>query len=166
MAGGILYVEDNPQNMRLVRKFLAMAGYNMLEAVDGLSGLDMASRECPDLILMDINLPDIDGLEATGRLKASPEMKHIPVIALTANAMTGDREKCIAAGCEGYIPKPVNKNELLDTVARFVVKAEPKSEVKAQVELKTETKPEIKVDANPGIEAAVKLETLAGEITA
>lgn len=120
MSNKILYVEDNPQNMRLVRKFLTMAGYEMIEAVDGLTGVAVAARERPDLILMDINLPDINGLEATARLKASPELSWIPVIALTANAMHGDRENCIASGCDGYIPKPITKNELLNTVALFL----------------------------------------------
>jgi two-component system, cell cycle response regulator DivK len=120
MDGKILYVEDNPQNMRLVRKFLTMAGYQMIEAVNGLMGVAVAAREMPDLILMDVNLPDINGLEATARLKASPQLSWIPIIALTANAMHGDRENCIAAGCDGYIPKPITKIELLNTVAFFV----------------------------------------------
>jgi two-component system cell cycle response regulator DivK len=116
----ILYVEDNPQNLRLVRKFLAMAGYDMIEAMNGLTGLAVAARESPDLILMDLNLPDVDGLEATSRLKAQPELAHIPVIALTANAMHGDRERCLAAGCDDYIPKPVTKSELLNTIAMLL----------------------------------------------
>jgi CheY-like chemotaxis protein len=127
MGGKILYVEDNPQNMRLVRKFLTMAGYEMIEAVDGLSGVAVAAREMPDLILMDINLPDINGLEATSRLKASPQLSWIPVIALTANAMHGDRENCIASGCDGYIPKPITKNELLNTVAFFLQVSQEKA---------------------------------------
>jgi two-component system cell cycle response regulator DivK len=120
MPGKILYVEDNPQNMRLVRKILMSAGYEVFEATDGLSGVAVAARECPDLILMDVNLPDINGLEATARLKASPQLSWIPVIALTANAMHGDREHCIAAGCDGYLAKPVMKNELLNAVAMFL----------------------------------------------
>ncbi len=120
MGARILYIEDNPQNLRLVRKMLNMAGYDMLEASDGLSGVAVAARELPDLILMDINLPDINGLEATARLKASPQLAWIPVIALTANAMHGDRENCIAAGCDGYIPKPITKSELLSTVSFFL----------------------------------------------
>jgi CheY-like chemotaxis protein len=120
MTGRILYIEDNPQNLRLVRKMLNLAGYDMLEATDGLSGVALAAREMPDLILMDINLPDINGLEATARLKASPQLSWIPVIALTANAMHGDRETCIAAGCDGYIPKPITKSELLSTVSFFL----------------------------------------------
>jgi two-component system cell cycle response regulator DivK len=120
MPARILYIEDNPQNMRLVRKMLKLGGYDMIEAVDGLTGVAIAARERPDLILMDINLPDIDGLEATARLKADGALAHIPVIALTANAMHGDRERFIAAGCDGYLAKPVTKNELLNTVAHFL----------------------------------------------
>ncbi|MCA0455519.1 MAG: response regulator [Chloroflexi bacterium] len=117
----ILYVEDNPQNMRLVRKILVAAGYEVIEATNGLAGIASAERDKPDLILMDVNLPDINGLEATSRLKAMPpDVSEIPIIALTANAMHGDRENCIAAGCDGYLAKPVMKNELLNTVALFL----------------------------------------------
>jgi two-component system, cell cycle response regulator DivK len=116
----VLYVEDNPQNMRLVRKILSHAGYTVLEAEDGISGLRMAEQERPDVILMDINLPDIDGLEATAQLKQNPDLRHIPIIALTANAMVGDREKTLAAGCDAYLPKPVARQDLLDTVGRFL----------------------------------------------
>ena len=117
----ILYVEDNPQNMRLVRKILVAAGYEVIEATNGLAGIASAERDKPDLILMDVNLPDINGLEATSRLKAMPaDISDIPIIALTANAMHGDRENCIAAGCDGYLAKPVMKNELLNTVALFL----------------------------------------------
>jgi two-component system, cell cycle response regulator DivK len=120
----ILYIEDNPQNMRLVGKMLRVGGYNMIEAVNALSGVAIAARERPDLILMDINLPDIDGLEATARLKASPQLAHIPVIALTANAMHGDRERFISSGCDGYLAKPVTKNELLNVIAYFLSPAQ------------------------------------------
>lgn len=118
----ILYIEDNPQNMRLVRKMLQIDGHEMIEAVNGLDGVTAASRELPNLILMDINLPDIDGLEAAARIKAQPNLAHIPIIALTANAMHGDRERFINAGCDGYLAKPVTKNELLNTVALFTQK--------------------------------------------
>jgi two-component system cell cycle response regulator DivK len=128
MAMRILCVEDNPQNMRLVRKILTSAGYEVLEAVDGMSGIQIAQAEHPNLILMDVNLPDIDGLEATTRLKSHTAMANIPVIALTANAMHGDRERCLAAGCNGYVPKPITKNELLNTVAHFL--AQPSAEMK------------------------------------
>lgn len=120
-AARVLYIEDNPQNMRLVRKILVHAGYNVLEAENGLDGLTVAEQERPDVILMDINLPDIDGLEATSRLKRNPQISHIPVIALTANAMVGDRERSLAAGCDAYLPKPVARQDLLDMVARFLV---------------------------------------------
>jgi len=120
MANTILYVEDNPQNMRLVRKILTGAGYHVIEAFDGYSGLQAVATEKPNLILLDINLPDIDGLEVTTRIKADPELASIPVVALTANAMHGDRERCLAAGCDGYIPKPITKNELLTMVAHFL----------------------------------------------
>ncbi len=102
-------------------------GYEVLEATEGLTGVAVAAREQPDLILMDINLPDINGLEATARLKASPQLSWIPVIALTANAMHGDREHCIAAGCDGYLAKPVMKSELLNTVATFLANTTPAS---------------------------------------
>lgn len=119
-AGRILYIEDNPQNMRLVRKILVHAGYEMLEAEDGLSGLALAEAEQPDLILLDINLPDIDGFEVAYRLKSSEAMLLIPVIALTANAMVGDREKSLEAGCDGYLPKPIGRQDLLTTVEEFL----------------------------------------------
>ncbi len=127
MSAKILYVEDNPQNMRLVKKILMAAGYQVLEATEGLAGVAIAAREQPDLILMDINLPDINGLEAAARLKASPQLSWIPVIALTANAMHGDREHCLAAGCDGYLAKPVMKNELLNTVASFLGQVVPQA---------------------------------------
>lgn len=120
MMGRILYVEDNEQNMRLVRKILVHAGHELLEAPNGQSGLEVALRERPDLILMDVNLPDIDGLEATARLRNMPQVARIPIIALTANAMVGDREKALQAGCNGYLPKPVSRADLLTTVAEFL----------------------------------------------
>jgi two-component system cell cycle response regulator DivK len=112
--------------MRLVRKILCSAGYEVVEAVDGTSGITAAHEQNPDLILMDVNLPDIDGLEATRQLKADPQVSAIPILALTANAMHGDRERCLEAGCNGYIPKPITKNELLNTVAHFVKQSEHK----------------------------------------
>ncbi|HEX2620590.1 MAG TPA: response regulator [Phototrophicaceae bacterium] len=116
----ILYIEDNPQNMRLVRKILNHAGYTMLEAESGAMGLAAVEHERPDLILMDVNLPDIDGLELTNHIKSIPALSHIPVIALTANAMVGDRERVLQAGCDGYLPKPVARQDLLDTIAGFL----------------------------------------------
>ena len=116
----ILYVEDNHQNMRLVRKILRHAGFEVLEAEDGLTGVNVAINEVPDLILMDVNLPDIDGLEATARIKAQAHTAGIPIIAVTANAMVGDREKILEAGCDGYLPKPVSRSELVETVIQFL----------------------------------------------
>ena len=121
----ILYVEDNPQNMRLVRKILKHAGYEVLEAEDGLSGIEMTKSHQPDLILMDVNLPDIDGLEATQRIRKLPEFATTPIIALTANAMVGDREKALQAGCDGYLPKPISKTELLKTVSEYLTENTP-----------------------------------------
>ena len=120
MSARILCVEDNPQNMRLVRKILKHQGFEVLEAVDGLTGVDLAHKEQPDLILMDINLPDIDGLEATSRIKANPNLQTIPIVALTANAMYGDEERVLAAGCDGYISKPVSRVKLISTVKQFL----------------------------------------------
>ena len=119
----ILYVEDNFQNKRLVRKILSAIGYYVLEAEDGLQAIALAARERPDLILMDINIPGIDGMEATSHLKSSPDLSHIPIIALTANAMRGDREKIIAAGCDEYLQKPVDNSALVKTVRRFLNEA-------------------------------------------
>lgn len=112
MPKRILCVEDNPQNMRLVRKILQHHGYEIMEAEDGLTGVDMALEHLPDLVLMDINLPDIDGLEATHRIKET--LPQLPIVALTANAMYGDEERILAAGCDGYISKPVSKAILLE----------------------------------------------------
>ena len=120
----ILYVEDNAQNMRLVRKMLKVCGYEMVGAEDGLKGLEMAKAHKPEIILMDINLPDIDGIEVTKRIKAQEHLNHIPIIALTANAMYGDEAKYIAAGCDGYIAKPVDKQKLHSEIERFLAKPE------------------------------------------
>jgi two-component system, cell cycle response regulator DivK len=115
----ILYIEDNPQNKRLVHKILTARGFAVLEAGDGLSGVEIALRERPDLILMDINIPGIDGLEATGRIKKS-DAASIPVIALTANAMKGDRERILKAGCDEYLQKPVSNKILVEMIERFI----------------------------------------------
>jgi len=116
----ILYIEDNPHNMRLVRKLLQSMGLNMIEAMDGMKGLRMAAEHRPDLILVDINLPDIDGLEVVSRLKSDPALAHIPAVALTANAMHGDREHCLASGCDGYLAKPIARMELKTVLSHFL----------------------------------------------
>ncbi len=116
----ILYVEDNFQNKRLVRKILSARGFEVLEADDGLTGVELAAREHPDLILMDISLPGIDGVEATRRIKTYGETAAIPIVALTANAMRGDRERFLAAGCDDYLPKPISTVDLLSMVNKFL----------------------------------------------
>jgi CheY-like chemotaxis protein len=104
----ILYVEDNDDNVYVLRSRLARAGYTVLVALNGEDGVAMAAAERPDLILMDLSLPVLDGWEATRRLKAANETRDIPVIALTAHAMAGDREKALEAGCEDFDTKPVD----------------------------------------------------------
>jgi CheY-like chemotaxis protein len=125
----ILYVEDNYQNYRLVMRMLGPRGFEVIGAEDGLTGLEMAREEHPDLILMDINLPGVDGLEVTRRLKADKGTASIPIVALTAKAMRGDREHGLAAGCDGYLQKPISTAALLDVINRFTV--EPQAQAKA-----------------------------------
>jgi two-component system cell cycle response regulator DivK len=120
MTTTILYVEDNFDNRMLVRRVLEAEGYRVVEAKDGAEGLDWLQSEIPDLVLMDINLPEIDGYEVTKRFKQFPRMARVPVIAMTANVMKGDREKTLAAGCDGYIPKPIDIDALPDQLAKFL----------------------------------------------
>jgi CheY-like chemotaxis protein len=108
---------DNDDNVYMLKNRLTRAGFTVVVAADGTQGIVMATTEKPDLILMDLTLPDIDGEEATRRLKADPATKHIPVIALTANAMSGDREKALAAGCDDFDTKPVEMPRLLEKIA-------------------------------------------------
>ena len=112
----ILYVEDNDDNVYMLKNRLSRAGFTVIVATSGAQGVAMAASEQPDLILMDLTLPDIDGWEATRRIKAEPATKHIPVVALTANAMSGDREKAIAAGCDDFDTKPVELQRLLGKI--------------------------------------------------
>jgi two-component system cell cycle response regulator DivK len=115
----ILYVEDNDDNIYMVKNRLSRAGFTVLIATSGMQGIAMATSDKPDLILMDITLPDIDGGEATRRIKADPATKDIPIIALTANAMSGDREKALAAGCDDFDTKPVEMPRLLEKISAF-----------------------------------------------
>lgn len=117
MLGRILYIEDDHINMSLIEKMLKLMDYELIMAFDGLTGLQAAQREQPDLILMDINLPDISGIEATRRLKANPNLAHIPVVALTAD--TDNYRACREAGCDGYLNKPVSRTSLLKTIHQF-----------------------------------------------
>jgi two-component system cell cycle response regulator DivK len=109
----ILLVEDNDMNRDMLSRRLERRGYEVAVALDGQEGIAMAKSERPDLILMDISLPIMDGWEALRRIKASPETQHIPIIALTAHVMPGDREKCLEAGCDDYDTKPVDFQRLL-----------------------------------------------------
>ena len=118
----ILYVEDNDDNVFVIRGRLTRLGFEMVVAADGEQGVAMAETEAPDLILMDLRLPGIDGLEATRRLKAATETKAIPVIALSAHAMAGDREKALAAGCDAYVTKPVDFAKLLERIQTILVR--------------------------------------------
>lgn len=122
MTARILYVEDNPQNMDLVCRILKhVGGYEVLGAVDGLSGVQAASDTKPDLIIMDINLPDINGLEATMQIKAQPTLASIPIVAFTADATDEDRRRFLEAGCDGYMAKPASAERLLSTVQEFLL---------------------------------------------
>lgn len=120
MLKKILIVEDNPTNLRLIRMVLRNKGYSVLEATDGEEALLVAIEGRPDLIVMDIQLPKMDGLEVTKRLRQTSYFKRVPIIALTASAMEGDREKIIAAGCDEYISKPVNTRRFPLLVAEML----------------------------------------------
>lgn len=118
----ILYIEDNFENRILVKRVLEVEGYVVLEAGDGPTGMRMAEQEAPDLILMDINLPEIDGYEVTAKLRQSPSLAHVPIVALTANVLRGDRERSLEAGCNGYIQKPIDVDLLPAQIAAFLRK--------------------------------------------
>lgn len=112
----VLYVEDNDDNVYVIKNRLARAGFTVLIATDGEQGVAMAAAERPSLVLMDLSLPVLDGLEAVRRIKAAPQSRHLPVIALTAHAMPEDREKAMAAGCDDFETKPVDLKRLLDKI--------------------------------------------------
>ena len=116
----ILYVEDNPDNRTLVRRILLSEDYGLLEAQNAAQALEVLKETRPDLILMDINMPDMDGYTLTSRIKTMPGFERVPIIALTANVMRGDKEKTLEAGCDGYIQKPLDIDQLLREVARFL----------------------------------------------
>ena len=120
----VLVIEDNAANMTLATFLLKSAGHSILSATDAESGLTLARSEQPDLVLMDIQLPGMDGLEATALLKSDAATRDIPVVALTALAMKGDEERIRAAGCDGYIAKPLAYKEFLATIATHLVKSD------------------------------------------
>lgn len=119
MAKKILVVEDDIDNRRIVAKVLSVEGYRVIEATDGAEALSQARREHPDLILMDLALPNIDGWEATRQLKGDPQTRSIPVVALTAVAMRGDEEQARAAGCDDYLPKPARPVAIRAMVKKY-----------------------------------------------
>ena len=115
----VLVVEDNERNMKLFRDVLQASGYRTLEATTGERAVELVTEHRPDLVLMDIQLPDIDGVEALDRLRANERTASVPVLAVTAQAMEGDRERFLAAGFDGYLSKPVNIADLVSTVKRY-----------------------------------------------
>jgi CheY-like chemotaxis protein len=118
--GRILVVEDNLDNMTLITDVLQSLGYETILARDGEEGVRAVSAERPDVVLMDLSLPKMDGWTATRTIKADPDVAHIPVIALTAHAMVGDRERALEAGCDDYLTKPLNLRELAQKLAQFI----------------------------------------------
>jgi CheY-like chemotaxis protein len=120
----ILYVEDNEDNVYVLRNRLKRAGFEIVVAADGMQGIALTASEQPSLVIMDLGLPVLDGWEATRRLKADPATRHIPVIALSAHAMAGEREKALAAGCDDFDTKPVELPRLLDKIRALLAKGE------------------------------------------
>ncbi|MCB1508149.1 MAG: response regulator [Hyphomicrobiaceae bacterium] len=123
MAKTILIVEDNDLNLKLFRDLLEANGYKTLHTKNGMEALDLARQNMPDLVLMDIQLPEVSGLDVTGWMKEDETLRHIPIVAVTAFAMKGDEERIRAAGCEGYISKPITVMKFLETVRAFLGEA-------------------------------------------
>lgn len=115
----VLIIEDNEQNMYLLTFLLEKFGWNVVQARDGLQGIEQAEQIRPDLILLDIQLPGMDGYQVAGSLRKKPDLGHIPIVAVTSHALVGDREKCIAAGCNGYIVKPINPDTFIEEITKF-----------------------------------------------
>lgn len=120
MGSHILLVEDHPQNSYLVAFLLENRGYEVEAVVDGAEALEAIERRAPDLILMDMQLPRIDGYEATRRIKADERFKHIPLVAVTAHSMRGDQDRAVAAGCDMFVTKPIDGDELLALVEKLL----------------------------------------------
>jgi two-component system cell cycle response regulator DivK len=118
----ILHVEDNPDNRLLIRRLLQASGYTVVEAENARRALEFVQDHRPDLILMDINMPDVDGYTLTNKMRALPQVAGVPIIALTANVMKGDRERTLNAGCDGYIEKPIDIDSFLDQVALYLAR--------------------------------------------
>lgn len=122
MTKRVLYIEDRPDNRGLVRRVLMAEGIEVIEAATADEGIRLAMQHLPDLILMDVNMPGKDGLTATQEMRANPVLDHIPIIALTANVMKGDRERTLEAGCDGYIPKPIDVDKFPSEVLGYITK--------------------------------------------
>ncbi len=120
MAKSILVVEDQEDNRRILRDLLTSRGYDLIEVTDGLAGVEAARREKPDLILMDIQLPGIDGYEATRRIKAEPDLAGVTIIAVTSYALSGDEQKALEAGCDDYVAKPFSPRKLLAKIEQYL----------------------------------------------
>jgi len=120
MTKRILVVEDQDDNRRIIRDLLSSVGYEMIEALDGAAGVRLAASERPDLILMDIQLPVLDGYQATRRIREHPELGRIPIVAVTSYALSGDEAKALAAGCNAYIAKPFSPRELLAMIRELL----------------------------------------------
>jgi two-component system, cell cycle response regulator DivK len=136
MSAVILYVEDNADNRLLVRRVLMAEGFTVVEACNAGQARQALETQMPDLILMDINMPDTDGYTLTAQLKALPGLRNIPIIAVTANALKGDKERSLAAGCDGYIEKPIDIDTLADNVHRLIARAQrgPQMQTRKQAE--------------------------------
>jgi CheY-like chemotaxis protein len=119
----VLYVEDSQDNRTLVRRVLQSEGFQVLEAEDASRAMLVLNDQHPDLILMDINLPEVDGYSLTTHLKLRPELKSVPIIALTANVMRGDRERSLEAGCDGYIQKPIDVDTLAEQIDNYIIRS-------------------------------------------
>ncbi len=122
MKGNILVIEDNEQNLYLVRFILEKSGYRVHAAMDGQTGIDLADALKPDLILLDIQLPVMDGYDVARNLRSNPQISSIPIVAVTSHAMVGDRDKAMAAGCNGYIEKPINPETFMSEVELHLTK--------------------------------------------
>jgi two-component system cell cycle response regulator DivK len=120
--GTILYVEDNPDNRKLIRRVLNSEGYGVVEAGNAAQALELLQAQKVDLILMDINMPGMDGYTLTAKIKSIPQFLNMPIIAVTANVMRGDREKSLEAGCDGYIQKPIDIDLLAQQIERFITR--------------------------------------------
>ncbi|MDP1545381.1 MAG: response regulator [Anaerolineales bacterium] len=121
--GTILYVEDNPDNRNLIRRVLNAEGYSVVEAAQAAQAIEKLETEKIDLILMDINMPDMDGYTLTANIKKVEKYSKIPIVAVTANVMRGDREKSLEAGCDGYIQKPIDIDTLSQQIERFIIRS-------------------------------------------